>query len=90
LEATNICNSSTKFPWVGWLLLKVHQNFSKIAEPITKLLKKGIKYAWSEDCDDAFQALKKLLTTSPVLAQPDIAKFSMYTVMLLALDWDVS
>jgi hypothetical protein len=54
-------------------------NFSKIAKPITKLLKKGIKYVWSEDCDDAFQALKKLLTTSPVLAQPDIAKsFDVY------------
>jgi hypothetical protein len=53
--------------------------FSKIAKPITELLKKGIKYVWSEDCDDAFQALKKLLTTSPVLAQPDIAKsFDVY------------
>jgi hypothetical protein len=49
-------------------------NFSKIAKLITELLK-GIKYVWSEDCDDAFQALKKLLTTSLVLAQPDIAKF---------------
>jgi hypothetical protein len=29
-------------------------NFSKIAKPITKLLKRGIKYVWSEDCDDAF------------------------------------
>jgi hypothetical protein len=50
-------------------------NFSKIVKLITELLKKGIKYVWSEDCDDAFQALKKLLTTSLVLAQPDIAKF---------------
>jgi hypothetical protein len=49
-------------------------NFSKIVKPITKLLKKGTKYGWNEDCDDAFQALKKLVTTSPVLAQPDIAK----------------
>jgi hypothetical protein len=29
-------------------------NFSKIAEPITELLKTGIKYVWSEDRDDAF------------------------------------
>jgi hypothetical protein len=43
-------------------------NFSKIAKPITKLLKKGTKYEWSADCDEAFLALKKLLTTSPVLA----------------------
>jgi hypothetical protein len=41
-------------------------------KPNTELLKKGIKYVWGEDYDDAFQALKKLLTTSPVLAQPNI------------------
>jgi hypothetical protein len=29
-------------------------NFSKLAKPITKLLKKGTKYVWSEECDVAF------------------------------------
>jgi hypothetical protein len=54
-------------------------NFSKIAKPITELLKKGTKYVWSKDCDEAFQTLKKLLTTSSVLVQPDIAKpFDVY------------
>jgi hypothetical protein len=54
-------------------------NFSKIAKPITELLKKGNKYVWSEDCDEAFKHLKKLLTTSPVLAQPDTTKlFDVY------------
>jgi hypothetical protein len=43
-------------------------NFSKIAKPITELLKKGNKYVWSETCDEAFKHLKKLLTTSPVIA----------------------
>jgi hypothetical protein len=49
-------------------------NFSKIAKPITELLKKGNKYLWSEACDEAFKHLKRLLTTSPVLAQPDTTK----------------
>jgi hypothetical protein len=54
-------------------------NFSKISKPITDLLKKGNKYVWRKDCDEAFQTLKKLLTTSPVLAQPDVAKpFDVY------------
>jgi hypothetical protein len=54
-------------------------NFSKVSKPITELLKKGTKYVWSKKCDEAFQTLKKLLTTSPVLAQPDIAKpFDVY------------
>jgi hypothetical protein len=43
-------------------------NFSKISKPITELLKKGTKYVCSKQCDEAFQTLKKLLTTSPVLA----------------------
>jgi hypothetical protein len=49
-------------------------NFSKIAKPITDLLKKEEKFVWNAECDEAFQTLRKLLTTSPVLAQPDIAK----------------
>jgi hypothetical protein len=54
-------------------------NFSKILKHITELLKKGTKYVWSKECDEAFQTLKKLLTTSPVLAQRDITKpFDVY------------
>jgi hypothetical protein len=54
-------------------------NFSKIAKPITELLKKGNMYVWSDACDEAFKNLKKLLTTWLVLAQPDIARpFDVY------------
>jgi hypothetical protein len=54
-------------------------NFSKILKPMTELLKKGNKYVWSKDYEEAFKTLKKLLTTSPVLVQPDIAKsFNVY------------
>jgi hypothetical protein len=54
-------------------------NFSKIVKPITELLKKGNKYVWSEACDEAFKHLKKLLTTSPVLAQPNTTRpFDVY------------
>jgi hypothetical protein len=54
-------------------------NVFKIAKLITELLKTGTKYVWSEDCDEAFQTLKKLLTTSLVLVQPDITKlFNVY------------
>jgi hypothetical protein len=54
-------------------------NFSKIVKPITKFLKKGNKYVWGDACDEGFKNLKKLLTTSPVLAQPDTDKpFDIY------------
>jgi hypothetical protein len=46
-------------------------NFSKIAKPITELLKKRSKNVWSDTCDEAFKHMKKLLTTSPMLSQPD-------------------
>jgi hypothetical protein len=49
-------------------------NFSKIAKPITDLLKKEEKFVWNAEHDEAFWTLKKLLTTSPMLAQPDITK----------------
>jgi hypothetical protein len=42
-------------------------NFSKVAKPITELLKKGNKYICNDACDEVFKVLKKLLTTSPVL-----------------------
>jgi hypothetical protein len=46
-------------------------DFSKIAKPMTELLKKEVKYRWNDKCDEAFHTLRKLLTTAPVLAQPD-------------------
>jgi hypothetical protein len=46
--------------------------FSKIAKSMTSLLQKDHKFAWTEECETAFRTLRKLLTTAPVLAQPDI------------------
>jgi hypothetical protein len=40
-------------------------NFSKISKAITDLLKEEEKFVWNAESDEAFQTLKKLLTTSP-------------------------
>jgi hypothetical protein len=54
-------------------------DFSKIVKPITGLLKNDTKFDWSSKCNEAFKQLKVLLTTAPVLAQPDIEKpFDVY------------
>jgi hypothetical protein len=54
-------------------------DFSKIAKPRTELLKKEIKFHWDDKCEEAFHTLRKLLTTAPVLAQPDSTKpFDVY------------
>ena len=53
--------------------------FSKIARPMTELLKKGVRFSWDDKCEQAFQTLRKLLTSAPVLAQPDITRsFDVY------------
>jgi hypothetical protein len=46
---------------------------------MTELLKKEIKFHWDDKCEEAFHTLRKLLTTAPVLAQPDSTKpFDVY------------
>jgi hypothetical protein len=46
---------------------------------MTMHLEKDAKFKWSLQCEEAFVTLKKLLTTSPALAQPDIEKsFDVY------------
>ncbi|WVZ63478.1 hypothetical protein U9M48_013105 [Paspalum notatum var. saurae] len=55
------------------------KDFSKTAKPMTSLKKKNAKYLWSSNCEEAFQTLKKFLTSAPVLAQPNVAKpFDVY------------
>ena len=39
------------------------ENFSKIAKPMTELLKKDTKFIWTEECEASFQELKKCLVT---------------------------
>ena len=49
-------------------------NFSKIAHPITSLQRKGKKFIQSDKCEEAFQGLKVLLTSAPVLVVPNPCK----------------
>ena len=46
-------------------------NFSEIAKPIIKLTKIFAKFDWNTHCQTAFDLLKELLTTAPVLTYPD-------------------
>ena len=55
------------------------ENFSKIAKPLTSLLEKSADFIWTDECQMAFDELKKRLTTVPVLTLPDQAKwFTVY------------
>ena len=50
------------------------EGFSKIAYPIMSLQKKGTKFNWSQKCQDSFNKLKELLTTTPILKVVDPEK----------------
>ncbi len=43
---------------------------AKVASPLHKLTRKDLTFEWSEECDKAFNKLKKLLTSAPVLDYP--------------------
>jgi hypothetical protein len=41
---------------------------------MTELLKKGVKFVWSEVCDKDFHTLREHLTPAHVLTQPNVTK----------------
>ncbi|KAL5773860.1 hypothetical protein ACOSP7_011417 [Xanthoceras sorbifolium] len=47
------------------------ENFSRIAMPLTQLMRKNVKFIWNEDCEASFMELNQRLTTTPVLTVPD-------------------
>ncbi|BBN70423.1 transposable element gene [Prunus dulcis] len=47
------------------------KDFSKIARPMCNLLAKDMDFVFDQDCENAFNALKKMLTTAPIIIPPD-------------------
>ena len=45
-------------------------NFSSIASPIHALTKKNAVFNWTAECQLAFDHLKQMLITAPILAYP--------------------
>jgi hypothetical protein len=55
------------------------EGFSKIAKPMTAFLGNKVEFKWTQKCQEAFEAPKRKLTTTPVLVLPDVHKpFSVY------------
>ena len=56
------------------------KNLAAITGPLHALTRKDAVFHWSDDCQDAFDRLKMLLTTSPITAFPDFSQsFRLYT-----------
>ena len=49
----------------------IYSTFSNLVKPLNDLLKKDQKFEWTEECQRAFDDLKKQFTEEPVLMMPD-------------------
>jgi hypothetical protein len=56
------------------------ENFSKIAKPMTELLKSNTPFVWLDKCEASFQELKTRFTTTSVLTLPMRSRTSWCTV----------
>jgi len=45
-------------------------DFSLIASPLYGLMKKGVDFVWTKECQEAFEELKQRLISGPILALP--------------------
>ncbi|KAK8600899.1 hypothetical protein V6N12_050744 [Hibiscus sabdariffa] len=62
---------------VGWTLADIKgfyrrfvKDFSKIALPLTNLLQKEVQFEFGKKCKEAFDKLKDLLTSAPIIRSP--------------------
>ena len=53
---------------------KFCKNFSLVAEPLTRLLRKDQPFTWDMRCEEAFKKIKGLLMSAPVLVTPQFDK----------------
>ena len=55
-------------------LKKFSPVLSELSEPLRRLCKSGVKWAWESEQQDAFKAIKQVITSLPVLAYFDKTK----------------
>ena len=56
------------------------RGFFVIASPLTKLLRKGIKFEWTDKCQTSFEQLKRMVVEAPVLTHPTSGKeYTLYS-----------
>ena len=47
------------------------EDFSRLATPMTRLTRQEVKFDWDDRCEEAFQELKRRLTSTPILVVSD-------------------
>nr|GEV19644.1 retrotransposon protein, putative, Ty3-gypsy subclass [Tanacetum cinerariifolium] len=46
------------------------KGFSRLALPLTQLMRKGEKFVWTDECGESFEELKQRLVSAPILTLP--------------------
>jgi hypothetical protein len=49
-------------------------NFAGLAKPLTTLTKKDVPFVWTQECQQVFNELKRILSTEPLLVYPDFSQ----------------
>ncbi|KAM1321565.1 hypothetical protein ACFX2F_014626 [Malus domestica] len=47
------------------------KDFSKVSQPLCRLLQKDVAFDFNKECTASFKQLKELLTTAPIIVPPD-------------------
>ena len=60
------------------------KNFLVITAPLTNLLKKDQEYVWSQSCQEAFEKVKSVLLSTPVVMAPHFQRQYIYYTQIYA------
>ncbi|KAM1381452.1 hypothetical protein ACFX2I_023052 [Malus domestica] len=58
-------------PFIDQMLERFIKDFSKIAQPLCRLLQKEVAFEFTKECTASLNQLKELLTTAPIIVPPD-------------------
>ena len=73
------------FLGLAWYYKRFIKDSSRLAAPMTRLTWKEVKFDWDDRCEEAFQELKRRLTSAPILIVPDRGQgYTMYCDALKA------
>jgi len=61
---------------------KYVRGYSRLAGPLFELTKKDVAFVWNQDCQQAFDSLKRALVNAPILVHPDFKRS-----LCLDVDW---
>jgi len=80
-ELNTITNVRSFLGLIGYYR-KYIRKYSRLASPLFELTKKDVPFVWNQDCQWAFDALKRALVEAPILVRPDFKK-----PFCLDVDW---